>query len=291
MNCLLTLLLMLAALGWAEISFARPIETKPVIVNVRELPGLRHSWKQIEFEGPPRFDATSQFVCLTGHAWATNADFTEELHYVILNTEGIVQTSSESTTDMNLLAKFPDLAVKLSHRGLISRDNYTNMFLDSGRWLVAPDLSWCVRVRQMADLSDLVEKFALQPAVEKQWTWTCKGKYGPPSCQMNYILLHHKEAIAISRSFTETVLLDGATGTNIDVIPYGPGQGSVSNSAVATCIIPTRECLVCGESESKRIRVISLGNAHRILKEVGGKGINGLGTWSTVRLEPTNIAS
>jgi hypothetical protein len=280
------LLLMLAVLGGAEIALAPPIESKPVTVNLSELPGLRHPWKRIEFEGPPTFDQSGKFLCVTAHTWATNADFTQELHYVILNAEGAVQTSSESTPDTNLLAKFPDLAFKLFYRGLISRDDYTNTFLDPGRWVVAPDLSWCTRVRQMADKSDLVEKFALKPTVEKQWAWTCKGEYGPPSCRMSYVVLPSKGVIAISRSSMETVLLDVATGTNVDVIPYGPGWGIVSNLALATCIIPQKGWLVCDEQESKRIRVISLSPPHRILKEVGEKGVNGLGVWSTPRLDP-----
>jgi hypothetical protein len=287
MSRLPMLLLMLALLGGAGKALAPPIESKPVTVNLSELPGLRHSWKRIEFEGPPTFDQNGKCLCVAAHIWATNADFTQELHYVILNAEGVVQTSSESTPDMNLLAKFPDLAVKLFHRSLISRDDSTNMFLDLGRWVVAPDLSWCARVRQLADMSDRVEKLALKPTVEKLWAWTCKGEYGPPSCQMSYVVLPSKGVIAISRSFMETVLLDEATGTNVDVIPYGPGRGIVSNLALAACIIPQKGWLVCDEQESKRIRVISLSPPHRILKEVGEKGINGLGVWSTPRLEPT----
>jgi hypothetical protein len=81
------------------------------------------------------------------------------------------------------------------------------------------------------------------------------------------------------------MLLDAATGTNIDIIPYGPGQGIVSNLAMATCIIPQKGWLVCDEQNSRRIRVISLSPPHRILKEVGEKGGDGLGVWSTYRLE------
>ena len=266
----------------------RTVDIKRVIVRLSELPGLRGCWSRAEFEGPPRFDVSGQFLCLTAHTWATNADFSQALHYVILSVEGVVQASSEEVNpDANLLARFPDLATRLSHRALVSRDDYTNMFLDQDRWVVAPDLSWCARVRQTSDSSDLIEKFNLNPQVEKQWTWNCKGAYGPPSCRISFVKFPSREVIALSCSFGETALLDARTGTTIDRVPYGPGSGMVSNTAIATCVIPKSGWLICGEYESKRIRVISLNPPHGIVREVGPKGVNGLGVWSTFRLEAT----
>lgn len=284
-NCCLCLLAACSTPREVKAATVRRDEIKPAAVDLSKLPGLRYSWKRIEFEDAPRFDSSGQFLCVTAHTWATNADFTQELHYVILDSNGVVQTSSESKPNTNLLARFPNLALKLFHRDMISTDDYTNMFLDPGRWIVAPDSSWCVRVRQMPDLSDLVEKFRLKPSVEKQWIWVRKEKYGPPSCRMDYVKLREREVVAIRCSFSETVLLDAGTGTNIDLIPYGPGRGIVSNSALATCIIPEKEWLVCGERDSKRIRVISLEPPHRIAREVGDRGVNGFGIWRTYRLE------
>ena len=214
LGCFLWMLSIFPPVAQAQAEQAATTRPARVVIKLEQLPDPQHWWPALAF------DQDSKLLSVAWTTWQTNADFSERLHYAIIDESGIVQCDSESNRNNELIEKFPRLAMKRFHAGLISDIQYTNKFLDDGRWDVAPDLSSCVLVRQTRDLRDVVELWRLKPVIEKRWRWTREEEFGAANCRLRYVTLRSKEVIAIDCGFRETVFLDAASATQIDTIRY-----------------------------------------------------------------------
>jgi len=248
---------------------------QPLKISLSEYVDYGKEHPQLEFA------TNDQMICLWWWPSRKTGDYTKEpVEWVVFDVQGKMLASSSNSweTTSPLLRHFPGIAWRLFQQ------NFVKDAIGCG---FSPELSYGLRVLPSKTGPPSAELWDLHPPPKSIWTAVL-----PPAALSHIrfaglIPAEGPPAALVDLNGQEAVLLDGATGHQVDVFSYGhiesdkeavirkrkfrlattDGDPSLRFDVLSFSLDPVHGHLACGSLSDRRVRVVTTGREHRTVFE------------------------